>query len=254
MFCRYLQGFRQFSFFLVVVCLSPTLLRGQVYTDGLSSAIEEVRKKHPTAIISACELIQAGYFVEHELNKCQDSMAQLSQNHEAGLASLENLQSMIDYLLQSNWLNDSAHRDAYLRDELAKYTTKTTKTKWNSETQKMEIVEESYKYNPPSLLGAFTSDYRGLFNWVGVGPDLLLMADRFVVDCRSSPEEVIAFLSKQYGNERIAFEADWKGWGEVNNFYRELREITEDESWMSKNCQPIRASETRANPAFFPKD
>lgn len=238
-----------------MLCSSFAALHGQVYKDGLSTAIEEVRLKHPTAINSACELIQAGYFVEHELNKCQDSMAQLSQDHEAGLASLENLQSMIDYLLQSNWLNDSAHRDAYLRDELAKYTKKTTKTKWNSETQKMEVIEESYKYNPPSLLGAFTSDFRGLFNSWGVGPNLLLMADRFVVDCRSSPEEVIAFLSKQYGIERIAFEADWEGWGEVKNFYRELREITEDEAWESKNCKPSAVNETRANPAFFnPKD
>lgn len=225
-----------------------------MYKDGLSTAIEEVRQNHSVAIQAACELVAAGYFVEHELNKCQESISQLSHDQEVGLASLGNLQTIIDYLLQSNWLSDSSYRDAYLRDELARYGKKTTKTKWNPETQKMEIVEESYTYQPPTLLGAYRSDFRGLFNRVGVGPDLLLMADRFVVDCRSSPEEVIAFLSNQYGIERRAFESDWEGWDDVKNFYRELREITKDESWMSKNCQPNGANETRANPAFFPKD
>ena len=123
----------------------------------------------------------------------------------------------------------------------------------------MEIVEESYTYNPPSLLGAYSSDFRSLFNFIvetrGVGPDFLYHADKFVVDCRSSPKEVIAFLSSQYGFERRAFESDWEGWDEVQNFYRELREITEDEAWESKNCKPSAVNETRANPAFFnPKD
>lgn len=245
--------FGPLSLLLVMLASSFAVLHGQVYKDGLSSAIEKVRLKHPIAVDSACELVRAGFFVEFELSKSQESMSQLDQSHKAELAALAAFQNIIDNLLQSNWSSDSSHRDYLLKEEQEKYDKKTSATRWNSETQEMEIYEKSYTYNPPSLLGAYSSTYREIFQrWPG---EARLMADRFLVECRSSPKEVIAFLSTQYGFERRAFESDWEGWDEVQNFYRELSEIAQDESWESKNCEPNGVNETRANPAFLnPKD
>lgn len=223
--------------------------QSQVYTEELRSSVEEVRLQGHSPEKSACLLVDEGYFIGLELEKGQEAMKMLKSWQKEEWFELSSLQLAIDNLLQSNWLKDDLFRNKLLKEEQAKSSKSTTKTVWNSETQEMEVKTSRSNYNPPSLLGAYRSSYGSLFLKY---PEMASQwADRMLVECRSSPQEVLTFLTSQYSEERRTYETDWKGWEEVQKFYGQLASIVEVETWETDLCGSSNRNETRANPGVF---
>lgn len=223
--------------------------QSQVYTEELRSSVEGVRLQGYSPEKSACLLADEGYFVGLELEKGQEAMKMLQNWQKDEWFELTTLQLAIDNLLKSDWLNDDSFRNELLSEQQTKSSKATTKTVWNSETQEMEVKTVRSNYNPPSLLGAYRSSYGYLFLQY---PEMASQwADRMLVECRSSPQEVLTLLTSQYSEERRSYETDWKGWEEVQKFYGQLETIVEVENWESDLCGSSNRNETRANPGVF---
>lgn len=223
--------------------------QGQVYTQELRPSIEGVRLQGHSPEKSACLLSDGGYFIDLELEKGQAAMTMLKNRQKDELFELTSLQLAIDNLLQSNWLKDDSFRSELLREQMATSSKSTTKTVWNADTQEMEVKTIRSNYNPPSLLGSYKSSYETMF--LKYPESASWWADRMLVECRSSPQEILTFLTSQYSETRRFYETDWKEWEEVQKFYGQLATIIEVETWESDLCGPRSRIETRANPGVF---